>query len=84
MVKDPPVRCKRHGFDPWVREDLLEEDMATHSSIPPWRIPGTKDPGGPWSIASQRVRHDRSNLPRIQAHQAIYRKGLRGLQPLAN
>ena len=77
-------RCKRRGFDPWVREDLLEEDTATHSSILAWRIPWTEDPGGPWPIASQRVRHDRSNLTHIQAYQAIYRKGLRGLQPLIN
>ena len=34
----------------WVRslgsEDLLEKEMATHSSIPAWRIPWTEDPGG--------------------------------------
>ena len=28
-------------------EDLLEKEMATHSSIPAWRIPGTEEPG-PW------------------------------------
>ena len=27
-------------------EDPLEEEMATHSSIPAWRIPLTEDPGG--------------------------------------
>ena len=27
------------------REDLLEEGMATHSSIPAWRIPWTEKPG---------------------------------------
>ena len=26
-------------------EDLLEKEMATHSSIPAWRIPGTEEPG---------------------------------------
>jgi len=30
--------CRRHGFDPWVREDLLVEGMATHSSILAWRV----------------------------------------------
>ena len=34
----------------WVRslgqEDLLEKGMATHSSIPAWRIPWTEKPGG--------------------------------------
>ena len=29
-----------------VREDLLEEGMATHSSILAWRIPWTEEPGG--------------------------------------
>ena len=27
------------------REDLLEKEMATHSSIPAWEIPGTEEPG---------------------------------------
>ena len=37
------------------REDPLEEDMATHSSILPWRIPRTEEPGGLQSMGSQRV-----------------------------
>ena len=40
------------------REDSLEEGMATHSSIPAWRIPWTAEPGGLQSIGSKRVRHD--------------------------
>ena len=40
------------------REDPLEEAMATHSSILAWRIPWTKEPGGLWSIRSQRVGHN--------------------------
>ena len=28
------------------REDALEEGMATHSSVPAWRIPRTEEPGG--------------------------------------
>ena len=40
------------------REDLLEEDMAIHSSILAWRIPQTEEPGGLQSMGSQRVRHD--------------------------
>ena len=39
-------------------EDPLQEGMATHSSILAWRIPGTEEPGGPQSIALQRVGHD--------------------------
>ena len=40
------------------REDLLEEDTATHSSILAWKIPRTEDPGGLQSKRSQRVGHD--------------------------
>jgi len=40
------------------REDPLEEEMATHSSILAWRIPWTEEPGGLQSIGSQRDRHD--------------------------
>ena len=32
--------------------------MATHSSVPAWRIPWTEEPGGPRSMGSQRVGHD--------------------------
>ena len=40
------------------REDPLEEDMATHSSILAWRIPWTEKPGGLQPIDSQSVGHD--------------------------
>ena len=40
------------------QEDLLEEEMATCSSILAWRIPWTEEPGGLQSMGSQRVRHD--------------------------
>ena len=39
-------------------EDPLEEDMATHSSIFAWKIPGTEDPGRLQSTRLQRVGHD--------------------------
>ena len=46
----------------WVRslgkEDALEKEMATHSSIPAWRIPWTEEPGRPQSMGLPRVRHD--------------------------
>ena len=44
------------------QEDALEEGMATHSTILAWRIPWTKEPGGPQSMGSQRVRHNWSDL----------------------
>ena len=37
------------------REDLLEKEMATHSSILAWRIPWTEEPGGLQTMWSQRV-----------------------------
>ena len=46
----------------WVpslgREDPLEKEKATHSSILAWRIPWTEEPGGLQSMGSQRVGHD--------------------------
>ena len=40
------------------QEDPLKKGMATHSSIPAWRIPLTEKPGGLQPVGSQRVRHD--------------------------
>ena len=36
----------------------LEKEMATHSSVLGWRIPGTGEPGGLPSVGSHRVGHD--------------------------
>ena len=45
VVKHLPIM-----WETWVRslgwEDPLEKEMATHSSILPWRIPWTEEPGG--------------------------------------
>ena len=40
------------------REDPLEKEMATHASIPAWKIPWMEEPGGLQSMRRQRVRHD--------------------------
>jgi len=40
------------------QEDLLEKEMATHSSILAWKIPWTEEPGRLQSTGLQRVRHD--------------------------
>ena len=40
----------------------LEKDMATHSSVLAWRIPGMGEPGGQLSMGSHRVGHDWSDL----------------------
>ena len=39
-------------------EDPLEEEMVTHSSNLACKIPWTGEPGGLWSMGSQRFRHD--------------------------
>jgi len=40
----------------------LEKEMATHSSVLAWRIPGMGEPGGLPSMGSHRVEHDWGNL----------------------
>ena len=64
------------GCSPWGRKELdtterlhfqfslhaLEKEMATHSSVLAWRIPGTGEPGGLPSMGSHRVRHYWSDL----------------------
>ena len=44
-----------------------EKEMATHSSVLAWRIPGTGEPGGLPSMGSHRVGHDRSDLATVAA-----------------
>ena len=39
-------------------KDPLEEEMAPHSSVLAWRIPGAAEPGGLLSMGSHRVVHD--------------------------
>ena len=60
------------GCSPWGREELdtterlhftfhfhaVEKEMAAHSSVLAWRIPGTAEPGGLPSKESHRVGHD--------------------------
>ena len=60
------------GCSPWSREESdtterlhfhfslswIEKEMATHSSVLAWRIPGTGEPGGLPSMGSHRVGHD--------------------------
>ena len=61
VIKNLPANA-RDVRDMGVRslgqEDPLEEGMATHSSIPAWRILWTEEPGGLQSMSSQRVGHD--------------------------
>ena len=53
------------GCSPWSRKELdaLEKEMATHSSVLAWRIPGTGEPGGLQSLGSQ----SRTRLKRLSS-----------------
>ena len=51
-------RGRRHRLNALVGKILLEEEMATHSSILAWKMPWTEEPGRLQSIGSQRARHD--------------------------
>ena len=46
--------------------NALEKEMATHSSVLAWRIPGTGERGGLLSVGSHRVRHNSSDLAAAQ------------------
>ena len=56
----------------WVQflgpEDPLEKEMATHSSILAWRIPGTQEPGGLPSMGSLRVDMTEATRKQQQQH----------------
>ena len=57
MVKHlPTVRETQVQSLGW--EDLLEKEMATHSSIHAWKIPWMEEPGRLQSMGLQRVGHD--------------------------
>ena len=51
----------------------LEKEMAIHSSVLAWRIPGTGEPGGLPSMGSHRVGHDWSDLAAAAAVSRIHR-----------
>ena len=67
-----PVNTKLYGYSPGVAKSrtqlsdftftfhfhALKKEMATHSSVLAWRIPGTGEPGGLPSMGSHRVGHD--------------------------
>ena len=57
MVKHLPTMWE-NGVQSLGREDLLEKEMATHSSILAWKIPWTEEPRRLESMGLQRVGHD--------------------------
>ena len=56
LFKDFP--CGLSDFSFTFHFHSLEKEMATHSSVLAWRIPGTGEPGGLPSMGSHRVGHD--------------------------
>ena len=52
------IRTRLSDFTFTFHFDALEKEMATHSSVLAWRIPGTGEPGGLQSVGSHKVRHD--------------------------
>ena len=52
MVKNPPT-VQETQVQSLGREDPLEKEMPTHSSILTWEIPWTEEPGGLQSVGSQ-------------------------------
>ena len=57
MVKRLPT-MQETRVQSLCREDLLEKEMATHSSAVAWKIPWMEEPGRLQSMGSQRVGHD--------------------------
>ena len=61
MVKNLPANAgdlRDEVLIPESGRSSLEEEMATHSSLPAWEIPWTEKPGGLRSMGLQRVRRD--------------------------
>ena len=59
-MKEGPAHLLLHNTlkNLWSNKHALEKEMATHSRVLAWRIPGTGEPGGLPSMGSHRVGHD--------------------------
>ena len=62
VIKVNQYLQKLNAKDLVISISALEKEMATHSSVLAWRIPGTREPGGLPSMGSHRVGHDWSDL----------------------
>ena len=58
----PKSKAQLSDFTFTFHFPALEKEMATHSSVLAWRIPGMEEPGGLLSMGSHRVRHNCSDL----------------------
>ena len=58
LVGCSPWGCEESDMTEQLHFNALEKEMATHSSVLAWKIPGTGEPGGLPSLGSHRVGHD--------------------------
>ena len=68
----PKSRTRLSDFTFTFHFHSLEKEMATHSNVLAWRIPGTGEPGGLPSMGLHRVGHDWSNLTAVSIHTHTY------------
>ena len=64
-------RTRLSDFTSTLHFHALDKEMATHSSVLAWRIPGTGKPGGLSSMGSHRVGHDWSDLAAAAATRTL-------------
>ena len=72
MVKKPLAMQERQVWS-LDREDPLEEEMATHSSVLAWRIPLTEEPGGysPWGHKESDMTERQTTTRQVPAEAAV-------------
>ena len=78
MVKRLPT-MQETLVQPLSREDLLEKEMKTHSSILAWKIPWMEKPGRLQSMGLQRGRH---NLVTKQQQNVFFSSGMSSISTL--
>ena len=66
VVKNPPAMQETH-LPTLGQEEPLEKGMATHSSVLPWEMPRTEEPGGLQSTESRGVRTEHTHLKLLEA-----------------
>ena len=79
LVGCSPWGCKESNTTERLHFHALEKEMATHSSILAWRIPGTGETGGLPSMGLHRVGHDWSDLAAAATAAAV--RTVRSMEP---
>ena len=72
LVGCNPWGCQESDTTEQLHFHALEKEMATHSSILAWRIPGTGEPSGLLSMGLHKVGHDWSDLA-AYFHKAVFK-----------